>query len=276
MTEPRRGRGRPPQVPPVPREPIGRDRVPAAGRPGRVSRPAGSSDRTERPDFPEGAQVDLPPRVRKDIERLVGDRVRATEVKLALSLGTIASEEEEHAAARRYLLWAKHLAPRSAVVRETLGIALYRAGDLRAALAELQAYRRLSGSADQNHLIADCLRAEGREEQRALELATELAEDPSQEIERRIEAAIVVAAIQLGRGRPARAGSALGRFLTGPDAASAPPASRVRLLWLAADVAEAEHRLDDALTALEGLRRLDPDYPEAEDRVARLRAELGR
>lgn len=231
--------------------------------------------RPERPTFPEGTEIDLPPRVRKDIDRLVGDRDRARDVKLALTVGTQASEEDDHATARSTLLWAKHLAPRSAVVREALGIALYRAGDLRGALPELQAYRRLSGADDQNHLLADCLRAAGREADRALELARALADDPRAEPDRRAEAAIVAAAVHCDAGRPQRAEALLRPFVEGPDAASMPPGAIVRLLWMTADAAEAAGAPDRAVEMLARLSSIDPDYPDVEERLDRL-AEDGR
>lgn len=257
----------------MPREPIGKDRVEGRSRPPRTPR---TTARLERPDLPADAEIDLPPRVRKEIDRLVNDRDRAHDVKVALSLGTVASEDEDHDAARRYLAWAKHLAPRSTVVREALGIALYRAGDLRGALAELQSYRRMSGSNDQNHLLADCLRAEGREPERAVEVGLALVEDPTGDIERRVEAAIVVAAVHLDAERPARAAALLARFLTGPDRTDVPSDSTVRLLWVAADAAEAEGKDAEALSALERLRSIDPDYPDADGRIALLRARTGR
>src|SRR5439155_466722 len=67
-------------------------------------------------------------------------------------------------------LEAKELAPRSGAVREVLGMALYRAGRFQEALRELQAYRRLTGRLDQNHLIADSHRALGAPD-KALEAA---------------------------------------------------------------------------------------------------------
>jgi len=273
MTEPRRGRGRPPQVPPVPREPIGRDRATASAGP---RRPARSRQGPDRPAFPEDAEIELPVRVRKEIDRLVNDRARARDVKLSLSLGVAASEEDDHATARRYLAWAKHLAPRATVVREALGIALYRAGDLKGALSELQNYRRLSGSDDQNHLLADCLRAEGRDPARAVEVGMALASDPRADVERRVEAAIVVAAIHLDLSASARARATLLPFLEGPDAAAVPEDSVVRLLWMVADVAEADGRGQDAVAALERLLSIDSDFPDAEERLGRLRRESGR
>jgi len=269
LTEPRRGRGRPPQVPPAPREPIGRDRVGASRGPHRQGRP---TERPERPSIPEDAEIDLPPRVRKEIDRLVHERDRARDVKVCLSLGSAASEEDDHDGARRYLAWAKHLAPRSGIVREALAIALYRAGDLRSALSELQAYRRVSGSDDQNHLLADCMRADGREPERAIEVGMALVGDASQELERRVEAAIVVAAIHLDLGRPNRAGTIVGPFLDGPGSVDVPVDSAVRLLWVAADIAEAEGDTEGAIAALERLRSLDGEYPDARERIAALRA----
>ncbi len=269
MSEQRRTRRRPPQVPPTPREPIGRDRA-APGAPAR--RAPEREPRPQRPAFPDDATIDLPPRVRKDIDRLVGDRARADDVKLALTVGTHASEDDDHATARAALVWAKHLAPRSAVVREALGIALYRAGDLRAALPELQAYRRLSGADDQNHLLADCLRATGRETDRALTLARTLAEDPTADGDRRAEAAIVAAAIHCAEGRATRAEALLRPFLDGPEAATTSPEATVRLLWMAADAAETADAPQRAVDALRRLRSIDPEYPDVGTRLDRLAA----
>ncbi len=276
MTEPRRGRGRPPQVPPAPREPIGRDRAKPSGGPRRPQRASERQERPERPVFPDGAESDLTPKVRKEIERLVNDRDRATEVKIALTLGTEASEGDDHPTARRFLAWAKHLAPRSPSVREAYAIALYRAGDLKAALSELQAYRRISGSDDQNHLLADCIRAEGREPDRAVDIGMLLVEDEAYDVEPRVEAAIVVAAVHLDLERPQRAGAVLSLFLTPPGSKGVPPESRVRLLWMAADTAEAQGADARAIEALESLASLDPEYPDVAERLTRLRGQAGR
>lgn len=269
MTQERKGRGRPPQVPPTPREPIGRERAVRSDGPRRA---APKSAVPERPDLQVEPEFELQRRVRKEIERLVTNAQRAKDVILCLSVGTAASEDEDHATARRYLAWAKHLAPRSPAVRESYGIALYREGELHLALAELQAYRRLSGGTDQNHLIADCIRSEGRDTERAVVVGMELVDDERAEIERRVEAAIVVAAVHLDGGRPARARTLVHRFLVGPDAAPVPPESTVRLLWIAADVALAEGRRDDAVRALERIVAIDPEYPDVADRLAGIRA----
>ena len=215
-------------------------------------------------------------RVRKEIDRLVHERARADEVKLALSLGTEASESDDHGTAQRYLAWAKHLAPRSPAVRESLAIALYRSGDLHAALSELQAYRRISGSEDQNHLLADCIRAEGREPERAIEIGNLLVNSHGEDIERRVEAAIVVAAVHLDLGRPGRARAVIAPFIEGAEAAEVPPDPLVRLLWVSADIAEADGSIPAAVEALQRLQSLATDYPDVDERLDRLRGDVGR
>jgi len=270
MVEQRKGRGRPPQVPATPREPIGRDRAAAAPTPrGGQRRPVREAT-PQRPDIPIDVDPDLPPKLRKDIDRAITEKARAREVKACLWLGSVASEEDAHEDALRFLRWAKHLAPRLAVVREALGIALYRAGDLKGALSELQTYRRLAGVPDQNHLIADCMRDGGRELDRAVDVAMELVDDPRGDLERRVEAAIVAAAIHSEAGRSGRARAVLGRFLEGPDSAHVPAASTVRLLWLESEVSEGAGDDPRALRALDRLLALDADYPDAVDRRARL------
>lgn len=71
----------------------------------------------------------------------------------------------------RYAVAARELAARVGVVRETCGIAAYRAAKWAEALAELRAARRLTGQDSYLPLMADCERALGRLD-RALELVT--------------------------------------------------------------------------------------------------------
>jgi tetratricopeptide (TPR) repeat protein len=98
-----------------------------------------------------------------------------------------------------YLEWAKSVAPRSAAVREALGIAHYMTGDYAAASAELTAYRRLSGREDQNHLLADSARAAGRPDKVA-EYVEAMVRDERVDAERRVEGLIVLAGDLADRG----------------------------------------------------------------------------
>ncbi len=256
-------RRRAPETPAAPREPIGRDRArsTAPRRPADAARgPAAPAP--ERPELPADHRVDLPAPVRKEIERRVTPKGRARDVLVCLDLGSAASEGGDHPEALRLLRWAKHLAPRIPLVRESLGIALYRAEEYRGALAELQAYRRLAGSTDQNHLIADCLRGTGAEPEEPVAVGMELVDDERAEPARRVEAAIVVAAALESAGQRRRARGVL-------DAVEAPALragdeARARRHWFAAELAERDGDLAGAARQLDALLRLGPDDEAAE------------
>jgi tetratricopeptide (TPR) repeat protein len=79
--------------------------------------------------------------------------------------------EEDPARAYRHAQAARRLAARVGIVRETSGIAAYRAGEWAEALTELRAARRLTGRKAYLPLMADSERALGRLD-RALELVT--------------------------------------------------------------------------------------------------------
>jgi Tetratricopeptide repeat len=64
--------------------------------------------------------------------------------------------------ARRILRPLAEQAPRAASVRELYGLSLYRLGRWAQAARELEAYRSLTGSAEQNPVLADSYRALGR------------------------------------------------------------------------------------------------------------------
>jgi tetratricopeptide (TPR) repeat protein len=79
--------------------------------------------------------------------------------------------EEDPERAFQYAQGARRLAARVGVVRETAGIAAYRAGRWADALTELRAARRLTGRGSYLPMMADCERALGRLD-RALDLVT--------------------------------------------------------------------------------------------------------
>jgi tetratricopeptide (TPR) repeat protein len=160
---------------------------------------------------------------------------------------------------------AKALASRSGAVREVLGLALYRRGRFREALRELQAYRRLTGRADQNHLIADAHRAVGAPE-RALPLVRE-ALDGKVRDDVRAEAAVVGAAAlaDLGRFQEALA-------LLGPVASSSGSARPhdLRVWYVRADVLERAGRTREAVREFRRILRYDPQAYDVAERLSRL------
>jgi hypothetical protein len=106
-----------------------------------------------------------------------------------------------------YALAARRLAARVGIVRETCGIAAYRAEKWAEALAELRAARRLTGQGSYLPLMADCERALGRPD-RALDLVTS---PETRELSRdtQIELRIVESGIRRDQGFPEAAVVAL-------------------------------------------------------------------
>lgn len=255
-------------VPRGAREPIGKER--ARSRSDAPPRPKREAAAPARPPLPDDEEPDLPRAVRREIERAVGPR-RSRDVALALSIGAAAIDEERPDVALEVLAWAKHEAPRVGSIREAYGVALYLSEDWAAALTELQAYRRLTGRVDQNHLVADCLRALGRGVDRIAETAQELVEDMRAPADRRAEACIVWAAALADAGDIATGRAILRRFLEQPRDGDEDHDLRVR--YLAADLAERDGARDEAVGQLELIAAAQPDYLDVADRLERLDAQ---
>lgn len=163
-------------------------------------------------------------------------------------------------------LKAKALAPRSAAVREVLGMALYQLERYREALTELQAYRRMSDRADQNHLIADCLRDAGRPE-RAVPLAEEALVSRSVALETKAEAVIVAASALADMGKLDQALGLLRRVKTREDVAGP---EVLRVWYVTGSILERGGRLEEAAGEFRKIVRHDPAAFDAAERLARL------
>ena len=112
-----------------------------------------------------------------------------------------AAAEQDPDRSFEYAVQARKLAARVGVVRETAGVAAYRAGRWADALAELRTARRLTGRASYLPLMADAERALGRPDR-----ALALIHDPdSRQLDRatQIELAIVESGIRRDQGRAA-------------------------------------------------------------------------
>lgn len=135
--------------------------------------------------------------VRRDLESLAPDNAAVVARHLVMA-GALLDEDPETALAHARA--AQRRAGRVAVVRETAGLAAYRAGEYDEALRELRTARRLSGSEAQLPVMADCERGLGRPE-RALEMATS---PQAQRLPRaaQIELAIVAAGARQDLGEP--------------------------------------------------------------------------
>jgi len=174
-------------------------------------------------------------------------------------------ERDRATAAVAAAMRAKNLSPRSGAVREVLGMALYRAERFRDALRELQAYRRITGRLDQNHLIADCYRALG---------SPEKAVDPAREALRarlpddvRAEAAIVGASALADLGRFTEAQSML---RASPTSGRLSRDFDLRVWYVSGDILERAGRQAEAADEFRRIVRHDPGAFDAAERLARL------
>ena len=160
---------------------------------------------------------------------------------------------------------ARRLAPRSATAREILGMALYRSGRFPDALRELQAYRRISGRPDQNHLLADCHRAVGAPE-KAVPLVQEALNAAIPE-EARAEAAVVGGAALADLDRYEEALALLRRF--DRDSGSSQPHD-LRVWYVIGDVLERAGRQREAAERFRRIMAHDPDAYDVAERLAAL------
>ena len=71
-------------------------------------------------------------------------------------------EAERYPDAKKSLKSINELVPTVAEVRELYGLTLYRMGQYREAAKQLEAFREIADTADQNPVLADCYRAQRR------------------------------------------------------------------------------------------------------------------
>ena len=127
----------------------------------------GEPPRLRLPTLPASITADqLDPAARAELRTLPSDL--AESVARFLVAAAHADDAER---GYEYALAARKLAARVGIVRETCGIAAYRAGKWAEALAELRAARRLTGQGSYLPMMADSERALGRLD-RALDLVT--------------------------------------------------------------------------------------------------------
>jgi tetratricopeptide (TPR) repeat protein len=218
-----------------------------------------------RPDLP----VEVP-RVPKDVHADFRSSVPGPELDDVIRAFTEAGralESGEVDRALEVLLYAKAVAPRSVMIREALGVALYQHGDFAAAHAELATYRRLSGRQDQNHLLADCARAAGRHE-KVSEYVTEMLDAKGIHPERLIEALIVQAGDRADRGDLRGALAVLGRAGLDPDIVQS---WHPRLWYVAGDIAERMGDREAARDYFEAITAVvEDDYLDVDERIAAL------
>lgn len=173
--------------------------------------------------------------------------------------------DEDYAETIRLGEQAKHMALRAVVPRELLGLAYYRAGRWQEAARELAAFRRLSGTPEQNAVLADCYRALGKPE-RAVELCNEV-KPRSVPPEAYYEANIVAAGALADQGRLDEAIARLEALELQPENAEE---HHLRAWYALADLLERRGRFTQAREWFEAVAAADPDATDAPQRARRL------
>ncbi len=209
----------------------------------------------DRPRLPSAVYRDLKAASGGDLDRVANAYAEAGE---ALATG-------DRARALDLLQEAKRRAPRSAAVREALGIALYLDERFKDAARELGAYRRMSGRQDQNHLLADCARAAGHLD-RAEDLVSEMiaAKAPADRV---AEGLLVVAGGRSDDGEHDAALAALHRMDLEPRTVEP---YHLRLWYLAADISAQQGDADAETGYLQAIATVEPDFLDVADRLTAL------
>ncbi|QAU52465.1 tetratricopeptide repeat protein [Corynebacterium pelargi] len=208
--------------------------------------------RMNEPHLPGDIDVrDLDPMVLQDLKVLSKDNAHVVAQHMIMA-ATLMQDDPE--LALKHARAAKDRAGRVAVVRETLGIAAYHAGEWKEALSELRAARRMSAGPGLVAVMADAERGLGRPE-KAIEIAKEV-DAQTLDAETRIELGIVAANARLDLEQPESALVTLQRLQPSKQASGL---SAARLSYAYADVLLANGENEEALEWFKAAAEQDVD-----------------
>jgi tetratricopeptide (TPR) repeat protein len=196
---------------------------------------------------------DLPRWVRDEITRSTPkDRRQPAINHLSAAIESFANER--YPAAVGDLRQAKKLSPRSATIRELLGLSAYRSGHWEEGLRELRTFRRLTGDLIHYPVEMDCLRALDRPEDVIKEWERLQSHDISPTVNH--EARVVYASFLLDQGRARDAWPIIkpGRLVASPTE------GELRRWYVAARVALEAGDRDAARRLVAALDEQDPDF----------------
>jgi len=183
-------------------------------------------------DLPLGRELVLPRAVQREIERTAPKAVAADVIAAVNAAAEIA--EQDPARALTWLRWARDVAGRSVSVLEATAITAYLAEDWSEVVRTVRAYRRLAGREDQNHILADALRAQGRPISEFAEVVEAM--DDNVPVENLAEGRIVWAAALADAGDP-RAGLVVLQTAIDRLEREEPGETHVRVWYVAGDLA---------------------------------------
>jgi tetratricopeptide (TPR) repeat protein len=159
---------------------------------------------------------------------------------------------------------AKQMALRSTNVREFLGLAFYSSERWKEAVRELAAFRRMSGSTAQNHVIADCYRAQGKPE-KALEYCDEMDMTVPEEVY--YEGHLVAASALADMNRLEEAVGRLLRLDLNPKEVGE---HHLRVWYVLADLLERLGRFTQAKRWFQAVVDTDGELTDAQERLTKL------
>ena len=207
--------------------------------------------------------AELPKWMRDELRRVTGkERLGAATVAVTRAVEAFADERYENA--RRELRKAKSASGRATCVRELLGLAAYHTGAWREAVAELRAYRRMTGDSIYMPAEMDALRALGDSEgvEKTWMRFREAGGPPSADSEARV----VYGSFLLDAGRPREAWSVTRPAPPSPEA----PAHLLRRWFVAARAAAALGDPQTARLLAAAVREADPEMPGLGDLEAEI------
>jgi tetratricopeptide (TPR) repeat protein len=210
--------------------------------------------------------AELHPDAVDDVADAVGARA-APRFEARLRDAARAFRRERWTDARRMLKSLADQAPASPAVRELYGLTFYRLGKWRDAIRELEAFGRLTGSSEQDAVLADCYRALGRYDD--VERLWEQLRAASPDAETVTEGRIVSAGALADQGE-------LGRAIARLDDGSwrlpkAPKEHHLRRAYALADLYEQAGEVPRARDLFERVARAAPDLTDAGQRARALR-----
>ncbi len=206
----------------------------------------------------------LPETVTAEISKAVGAK-RGVRISMPLLEASKAFERERYGDALRILRPLLEEAPDVAAVRELTGLALYRQEKWPEAIRHLERFAELTGSVEQNPVLADCHRAL-KHYGRVVELWEELAaSSPSADLV--TEGRIVMAGTLGDQGKLEEAIRILERAPSGGKRARG---HHVRLWYALADLYERAGDLPRARDMFKRVAEHDPDLADVSARLANL------
>jgi len=220
--------------------------------------------RAPRDDTPERPSAHLSDDIVRELKATARPGKGEILVKV-FSEAAAAFMDEDYDEAIRLGEQAKHIALRSVAARELLGLAYYRAGKWSEAAKELAAFRRLSGSTEQNPVLADAYRAMGKPD-KALDYCREIDR-------RRVDEAVYYEGAIVGAGALAdmdRVGDAI-TLLEQLELRPAHPAEHhLRTWYVLGDLLQRKGRFTQAKEWFEAVASADPDLTDAAARARKL------